>query len=209
MKCYAFIGIQGSGKGTQAEQISDLLDYQHINIGDLFREQVKNHTPLGEKVGEIIGRGELVTDELVFEIIKNSVKQDTPGIIFDGFPRTIAQAEYLIRHYNLIKVFYLDLSEQEAIERISARRVCRDCHENYNLITQAPSKPDICDNCGGKLVIRQDDQPEAIHKRFQEFMTQTMPLKQYFSDLNLLKVIPADKTIREVFEQLKQEISTD
>ena len=207
MICYAFIGIQGSGKGTQAVQLSNALGYQHVNTGDLFRYHIKNNTNLGLKVQNIIQRGELVPDDLVFALVNDSIKSDVMGIVFDGFPRTIAQAEYLIKHYNLLKVFYLDLSEQVAIERISERRVCQNCQENYNLNTHPPKEKDICDTCGGMLIIRQDDSPEAIHKRFQEFINQTQPLKRFFEEHNLLALIPADRTIPEVYKHILTIIS--
>jgi adenylate kinase len=208
MNCYAFIGIQGSGKGTQAVQLSAALNYQHINIGDLFRYHVKNQTTLGTKVQAIIQRGELVPDELVFELVADAMQPDAQGIVFDGFPRTIAQAEYLLRHYNLLRVFYLDLPEKTAIDRISARRVCRNCQENYNLTTQPPRVINTCDVCGGELIIRADDMPAAIHKRFQEFHEQTLPLKHFFEEHEVLSVIDAQGTIAQIFDQIMELIIT-
>jgi len=208
MKCFAFLGIQGSGKGTQAVQLSSELNYQHINIGDLFRYHVKKQTPIGIKVQQIIQRGELVTDEVVFELVKASTDTKAQGIVFDGFPRTIAQAEYLLKHYELNRVFYLELSEAAAINRISARRVCQNCQENYNLNTQPPKISGICDECGGKLMIRQDDKPEAIHKRFEEFYEQTMPLKEFFSSHGLLSAISGEQPITEIFSQILSVIDT-
>lgn len=203
MNCYAFLGIQGSGKGTQAVQLSVTLKYQHINIGDLFRHHIQNQTTLGKEVQLIIQRGELVSDDLVFELVSSSTDKEAKGIVFDGFPRTIAQAEYLIAHYKLLKVFYLELSEKAAIDRISARRICSLCQENYNLKTQPPQNDGICDECNGKLIIRQDDKPEAIHKRFKEFYDQTMPLKEFFENHRLLSVIDGEQPISEIFSQIK------
>lgn len=209
MKCYAFLGIQGSGKGTQAEKLSDELDYQHINIGDLFRYHIKEKTSIGIQVRDIIHRGELVSDELVFDLIKESISPQSQGIIFDGFPRTIPQAQHLLRNFMLIKVFYLELPEEIAIKRISARRICRDCQQNYNLNTHHPKVEGICDKCGGELITRQDDSPEAIHKRFLEFYEQTSPLKEFFADSNLLSVIKADLSIEDIFIQIMAEIRSD
>ncbi len=208
MKCFAFLGIQGSGKGTQAVQLSAELNYQHINIGDLFRYHIKSQTPIGTKVQQIIQRGELVPDEVVFELVDSSTDGKALGIVFDGFPRTIAQAEYLLKHYELKRVFYLELSEAHAIDRISARRVCQNCQVNYNLNTQPPKVSGICDECGGKLIIRQDDQPEAIHKRFEEFYEQTMPLKEFFTENKLLSIITGEQSITEIFKQIQSVIAS-
>jgi len=174
-----------------------------VNIGDLFRIQIKNRTTLGIKVQEIIPKGGLVTDDLVFDLLKDTIKPEVKGIIFDGFPRTIAQAKYLMKHYNLLRVFYLDLSEKTAIIRISSRRVCQNCHENFNLVTQPPLTMNLCDKCGGSLVIRNDDSPETIHVRFSEYNNQTRPLKKYFEAQGILSVIQAEKSIQEIFAQIK------
>lgn len=202
MNCYAFIGIQGSGKGTQAEQLSVALHYQHINIGDMFRYHIKNNTPIGNKVQQIINRGELVPDDVVFELVENSIDKDAKGIVFDGFPRTIQQAEFLLKHYTLLRVFYIELSEQAAYNRISARRVCSGCGENYNIKSQPPKLAEICDKCKSKLIIRQDDSPEAIHKRFKEFYLQTQPLKKFFESNNILTIVNGDLSISQVYEQI-------
>ncbi len=201
-KSYAFIGIQGSGKGTQAVLLAEALEYQHINIGDLLRYNVKNKTLLGAKVQSIIRKGELVPDDLVFEVIENKVSLLSKGVVFDGFPRTINQAEHLLRQFDLLRVFFLDLTEESAIERISARRVCQDCGENYNLNTQPPQIENVCDRCGGKLAIRSDDRPESIHRRFEEFYQQTSPLRYFFESHRLLSVIPAAGTIEEISRQI-------
>ncbi len=195
MQCIVFFGIQGSGKGTQAELLSHSLNFQHINTGDLFRDQVSRGTELGLRVREIIGRGELVPDELVFQIVDSVLEPERKGIVFDGFPRTLAQAEFLVRHYEVLRVFFLQLEEADAINRISARRVCGDCGTNYNLKSNRPQRPDLCDKCGGALIIRKDDRPEAISKRFAEFYSQTLALKDFFGEQGLLTEINAGNSI--------------
>ena len=127
MQSFVFLGIQGSGKGTQAELLSERINFQHINIGDLLREQVMKRTELGLKVQDIIGRGDLVPDALVFEIVESSLNPDRKGIVFDGFPRTLVQAQYLVEHFEVLQVFFLELAEDEAIARLSSRRVCPAC----------------------------------------------------------------------------------
>ncbi len=198
MQCYVIFGIQGSGKGTQAELLSRDLDFQHVNTGDLFRYQVTHKTDLGNKVTEIISRGELVPDELVFQIVKSSLKEGCKGIVFDGFPRTMNQAKYLVEHFRVMQVFFLELAEEEAIRRISSRRVCSNCGQNFNLITSSPKRENTCDICGGDLMIRNDDKPEAITRRLKEFYEQTIVLKDYFAGLGLLTEINASTDIKTV-----------
>ncbi len=193
-----FLGIQGSGKGTQAKLLADLTGYKHVNIGDLFREQISQKTPMGLKVQAVITRGDLVSDTLVFELVSSVLGSDCQGVIFDGFPRTLAQAEYLIKHYNVKRVFYLDLSEDDAIARIEARRMCSVCGKDFNLLSRKPTIEGKCDSCGGALVQRADDTGEAIKKRVKEFYQQTFKLKEYFGALGVLKEIPALLPIAEI-----------
>jgi adenylate kinase len=200
-----FLGIQGSGKGTQAKLLAEETGFQHINIGDLFREQISRGSELGKKVQAIITRGDLVEDELVFELVQDSLEPDCPGIIFDGFPRTPTQAEYLLAHYNVTRVYYLELSAADAISRIEARRICSVCGENYNLISRIPAKEGTCDVCGGALKQRSDDTGEAIKKRVNEFYAQTFQLKELFKVKATLVEIPAGLPI----DKLREIISKD
>jgi adenylate kinase len=207
MQCIVIFGIQGSGKGTQAKLLSDRLGYQHVNIGDLLRDQVYRKTQLGMEVQSVISSGSLVDDDLIFRLIDGSIDKSAAGIVFDGFPRTDAQAEHLVANFSVRKVFYLELEESEALARIGARRVCQTCGENYNLTSKKPSKDGICDICGGELGIRSDDRPEAIHERMTAFYDQTEGLTRYFESLGLLTRIPADKSVEEVFQALLNRIS--
>ena len=202
MNCYVFFGIQGSGKGTQAEILSKRLGYQHINMGDLFRAQVAQQTELGQRVQSIITSGALVPDALVFEIIGDSLQPECQGIVFDGFPRTLPQAEHLVQHFTVQKVFFLDLKEAEAIARISSRRVCSGCGADYNLISHPPVLEGICDLCESELTLRRDDRPEAIRKRLQEFYEQTLALKDFFSELGLLVTIEASGDVSSIAEKI-------
>lgn len=206
MNALVFLGIQGSGKGTQANIIAERLGYYHINIGDLFRKQVKEGTAIGIQVSNIIQRGDLVSDELVFEVISATLSTECRGLIFDGFPRTLAQAEFLRQHYKVLRVYYLDLREDDAIARIADRLVCKKCSSNYNTQSMIPQVAGICDNCGGELISRPDDNPEAIHKRFEEFYKETFPLKEYFEQLDLLTMVEANASIDEITANIYQDI---
>ncbi len=207
MDCIVFFGIQGSGKGTQATLLSEALGFCHINIGDLFRDHTARGTAIGKQVGEVIRSGALVSDDLVFELIRQSTSDNCRGIVFDGFPRTPNQAEYLSAHYRVLQAFFLELSEEAAIARVSARRVCTACGENYNLKTMPPKVDNICDQCSGELSIRQDDRPEAIAKRLKEFYEQTLSLREYFFDQKLLTVIRAEKGISEIADEINNRVN--
>jgi len=207
MICYAFIGIQGSGKGTQAARLSSQLDFQHINIGDLFRARIEDKSPAGRQIQEIIQRGELVQDDIVFSLIEDNIDRNRPGIVFDGFPRTIHQGDYLVRHFNLKRVFYLEIDEPTAMQRITSRRVCSSCQENYNIITKPPRVEGICDKCNGRLIVRHDDSSKALHTRFMAFSRQTKPLKQYFEKLGILSLINATLTVQDIYTQILAEIN--
>lgn len=202
-----FLGIQGSGKGTQAKLLAEETGFQHINIGDLFREQIAKGSELGKKVQAIITRGDLVDDELVFLLVQSSLAAGCPGIIFDGFPRTPAQAEYLLKQYNVLRVYYLELSEADAIARIEARRICSACGENYNLISRKPSLDGICDICGAALKQRADDTGEAIRKRVHEFYAQTFQLKKLFEQRAKLVELPAALAIDDLQRQIKLDLN--
>ncbi len=198
MQCYVFFGIQGSGKGTQAELLSERLNFQHINIGDLFREQVMKSTELGLQVQDIIRRGDLVPDSLVFEIMDSSLLPGRQGTVFDGFPRTLVQAEYLVEHFEVRQVFFLELAEEVSMIRISSRRICHACGKNYNLVSDPPQRENVCDDCGGALIIRNDDKPEAITRRMKEFYEQTLALKDFFAARGLLSMLDASLGIEAV-----------
>jgi adenylate kinase len=206
MICYVFIGIQGSGKGTQALMLSENLGYKHINTGDLFRSHINGKTDLGNQIREIINRGDLVPDELVFKLVDSSTSGDIKGLIFDGFPRTLAQAEFIIKHFDLKKVFYLELDEAIADERITTRRICSSCPENYNLVSKPPKIEGKCDYCGSVLVIRKDDEPETVKRRFSLFFEQTKPLISLFRNKGVLKVIKANQSVLDIFKEVLSEV---
>ncbi len=206
MEVIVFLGIQGSGKGTQAKLLSDRLQYQHINIGDLFRTHIKGETAIGIEVNEIIKAGELVGDDIVFQMINESCSTAAKGIIFDGFPRTMKQAEYLLQHFDVKRVYYLNLSEAEAINRISGRLICSHCGADYNINSSPPQLANICDKCGSALKVRQDDKPNAIRKRMKEFYRQTYLLKDIFQSHSLLCEINADKEVTEVYKSILDDL---
>lgn len=207
MQCIVLFGIQGSGKGTQAKRLSEALGYSHINMGDLLRDHVARNTKLGSKVEDIISVGALVDDHVIFHLLESILQDHVDGIIFDGFPRTIFQADYLVHYFEVQEVYFLDLSEEEAIKRISSRRVCPECAANYNIFSKKPKVDGVCDVCGTQLEMRADDTPEAIHRRFEQYFEQTHQLIDYFEDLGLLYKVNASRSEQEIFEDIRDHLS--
>ena len=195
---YVFLGIQGSGKGTQAAMLCKKMGFVHVNLGDLFRTHISNQTEIGKEAATYISKGLLVPDEVVFKVIDDTFKKTKKSLVLDGFPRNIHQAEHLIQHHKIKKVIYLELSDEIAMERMLARRLCVSCGIDFNLLSKRPIKDGSCDTCERQLVKRADDNEEAIKNRITLFHTETQPLKEFFNKLGLLVVIDANASIEDV-----------
>jgi adenylate kinase len=181
-KVFLFVGIQGSGKGTQAKLVSEEKGFCHISTGDLFRSLSGK---LKEKVDSYINQGNLVPDDLVLEMVKERISKPDcqKGIILDGFPRNIYQSSELDKILKVTKVIEIKISDEEALKRLSGRRVCSVCKGGYNIYTAPkPKKENICDKCGGKLIQREDDNIEAIKKRIVTYHKDTKPILDYYKD---------------------------
>jgi adenylate kinase len=200
------MGVQGSGKGTQAKKLAVYKNWKHINIGQLFREEMTAGTEIGIKAKQYISSGELVPDAVTFNILKNATKDTEENMILDGFPRTVAQAEYLMAHYKLDMVIVLDLSETEAVRRISARRNCSNCNRDYNILYKRPEHEGICDICGGKLVTRADDKPQEVQRRIDIYQKQARKLLNFFEDQVKIVNIDASQNIDDIFTEIIKEV---
>ncbi len=178
MRKYVIMGIQGSGKGTQAKLMAEDLDLEHISVGDIFRWNVQHHTKLGAQVRRIVAGGHLVGDDLVESVVRQRLAEHdwNYGFIIDGFPRSARQAEFFLESYDIDGVINLDLPDEEVHRRILARRLCSQCGLDYNLIAHRPQVPGVCDVCGGRLATRDDDNPEALAVRLAQYHEQTKPL---------------------------------
>src|SRR6202044_1310774 len=167
MRKFIIMGIQGSGKGTQAKLLADDLDLEHISVGDIFRWNVQHHTKLGAQVKRIIASGRLVDDDLVESVVRDRLEAHdwNFGFIIDGFPRNARQAEFFLESYDIDGVINLHLPDEEVHRRVLARRLCSQCGLDYNLIAHRPQREDVYDVCGGALVARADDNPEALAVR--------------------------------------------
>lgn len=181
------LGPPGAGKGTQAVKLAEKYHIPHISTGDIFRMNIKEGTALGEKVKGYLDRGELVPDEMVLELIKDRLGEDDckNGFLLDGFPRTVFQAEkfdeYLMQKgLGITKVININVSEEVLMERMSGRRVCKNCGATYNTKNMPPKKDGICDLCGGEVYQRVDDKEETVRNRFEIYECQTKPLVEYY-----------------------------
>jgi adenylate kinase len=180
-------GAPGSGKGTQAKALADRFSFLHVSTGDLLREHVEADDPLGHEVKALMEAGQLVPDELVSRLVEEAIDRPEArrGVILDGYPRTLAQAERL---YQLLAargirevVVHLKVDYNEVVARLAARRQCARCGAVYNLVSNPPQRPGVCDRDGGPLVGRPDDREEVIHRRLEAYERQTRPLLDYFA----------------------------
>lgn len=182
MRKYIVMGIQGSGKGTQAAMLSRDFDLAQVSVGDIFRWNVQNHTKIGAQVRRTMARGQLVEDDLVQQVVDDRLRGHdwNYGFIIDGFPRSAPQAEFFLESYDIDAVIYLDLPDEEVRRRVQGRRVCSRCGLDYNLMAHHPKRADICDVCGGELVTREDDTEEALQNRLREYHEMIGPLLDLF-----------------------------
>lgn len=201
-----FLGPPGAGKGTLAARAVEILGIPQISTGAIFRAAIAAKTPLGLKVKAIIDEGKLVDDETTVALVRERLSQDDTkkGYILDGFPRTIAQAEALATFSKIDKVVNFDIPDAAVIERLSGRRVCKNCGANYHVLFQKPKKEGICDSCGGELYIRDDDRSEAIQKRLEVYRAQTAPLIEYYRQKGLLVDVDARPAVEVVEENFKE-----
>lgn len=199
-KRYVFFGPQGSGKGTQAELLAEELGIPHIATGDLFRDEVARETDLGRRIASDIDSGKLMPDEDANRLLVAELSRLGPetGYVLDGYPRTIAQAEFLESIAPPEKAVLLEVNDDESVRRIGGRRVCTKCRHVYHLEYQPPKNPTICDLCGGALIIRGDDKEEAIRARLVTYHAVTEPLARFYDERGKLLRVPATGMIYEV-----------
>ena len=205
------LGPPGAGKGTQSVELSRIYKVPHISTGDILRESVKAAMPLGLKAKSYMDKGELVPDEVVIGIVAERLKNpDTKeGFILDGFPRTVKQAVGLDEALKGIRsgidmVVYFQTSEKVAIERLTGRRVCKNCGFNYHIKNMPPRKEGICDKCGSGLYQRPDDNEATVLNRLKVYEEQTRPLVDYYSKKGILKKVSGDLGVADLFKVLSQ-----
>ena len=196
------LGAPGSGKGTQARFIEDRYHIPQISTGNIFRYNIKQRTPLGEKAKAYMDKGQLVPDQLVVDLVMNRLQQEDckDGYILDGFPRTIPQAKALDQALRAtdnqvnyaIEIF---VEEEEIVNRMTGRRACLDCGATYHIETMPTKVDGICDICGGKTVLRDDDKPETVLERLEVYNNQTKPLIEYYESEHILYSVDGTKDV--------------
>ena len=208
MRKYVVMGVQGSGKGTQAKLLATSFDLVHIGVGDIFRWNVEQHTKLGALVRRIMAVGALVDDELVESIVRDRLRDHdwNYGFIVDGFPRNARQAEFFLESYDIDGVILLEMPDSEVSRRVLARRLCSGCGLDYNLLGHTPIEPDTCDSCGGKLVMREDDNPEALAARLRDYHAKTKPIVELFERKEFVARVDATLSISDVQLDIRRQL---
>jgi adenylate kinase len=207
---YVIMGIQGSGKGTQAQLLAAELDLVHMSVGDIFRANVEQHTKLGAQVRRIMAAGELVDDELVESIVRQRLQDHdwNYGFIIDGFPRNVRQAEFFLESYDIDAVIMLELPDAEVAVRVLSRRICASCGLDYNVVGRRPEESEICATCGGKLVMREDDNPEALAARLRDYHEKTQPIIELFERKECVLRIEAKQPIAAIQDEIRRRLKT-
>ena len=209
------LGAPGTGKGTVAGILQEKKGFKQISTGDIFRKNIKEQTELGKIADSYISKGNLVPDDITVELVKSVLDNEDieKGIILDGFPRTINQAEeldkYLKSKDNKVDlVVNLTTPEKEIIERIVNRRVCsnQECKTVYNLVLNPPKVPDICDKCGSKLIQRDDDNEETVKARFENYAKQTSSLIEYYDKKGILFNAVVSKEINKLGADVARDV---
>jgi adenylate kinase len=204
------IGPPGSGKGTQAELLRDRMKFVHYSTGEVFRDHIARKTPVGLEVEEYVVAGRLVPDEVVLDVVNAFLAEHAgKSILYDGFPRTIPQAEGLdeVLDENGVHIdaaVLVDLADDEVVKRLTARRQCRTCNKIYNLSFKPPKVEGRCDECGGELYQRKDDSEATIRDRLRVYHTQTEPVLHYYSDQKKLHRVAGELGRDKVYEEVSR-----
>lgn len=199
------MGPPGAGKGTQAEMLVKELKITHISTGDMFRAAIKEGTEMGKKAKEYMDKGELVPDSVVVGMVRDRLSRPdcVNGFLLDGFPRTIAQAEALDETFKEMgfvpdAVINIAVPREKLMERLTGRRICRDCGASYHMVFNKPKVEGKCNSCGGELYQRDDDNEVAVGNRLDIYEAQTQPLIDYYAKQGILKDINGDQDIKQV-----------
>ncbi len=203
------LGAPGSGKGTVSSLLLDHYKLEHISTGNLFRAEVQNNGPLASKIKELMVNGQLIPDDITNKLASQAILQafeHSDGFILDGYPRTMAQAEFLTKICDIDKVFYLNIAPELLVKRIVGRRICPDCGKNYNIYFSQPLQEGLCDHCHLPLSQRKDDNEETLVSRIAEYETKTAPLVEFYQKTGKLINIDATQDIQDVYQQIAREL---
>ena len=204
-----FLGAPGAGKGTQAATVAGKLNLAHIATGDMFREAQKQETELAKQARSYMEKGELVPDEITIQMVLERIAAPDceKGVIFDGFPRTLKQAEALDEARGkqgkmIDSVVYIKVSEAELLERLGGRWICRQCQTPYHAVNSPPRTPGKCDRCGGELYQRPDDTPETVKERLRVYFAETAPLIDHYTRVDKLLEVGGEGSVEDVRERI-------
>lgn len=191
MNKYVVMGAQGSGKSTQAAQLARAYDFVHINVGDIFRWNIQNHTKLGALVQRTVASGRLVSDDIVEQVVHGRLERHDWkfGFVLDGFPRNLSQAEFFLENYDIDRVVHVDIPDAVVLMRIASRRHCSRCGLDYNLILRPPAEPHVCDSCHGPITSRPEDTPDIVRVRLRDYHTATEPILELFRSRGLVETV--------------------
>jgi adenylate kinase len=200
------LGPPGVGKGTYSEMLSKKYNIPNISVGDLFRNAIKNQTDLGKKIKDYVSSGNLVPDQIVIDLVKNRLKEDDckRGFLLDGYPRTVPQAEAMMKFKRIDVALNFTAPDAVIMERISGRRTCRKCGAIYHVKNMPPTIDGICDRCSGRLVQRSDEKPEVIKNRLNIYREKTKPVADYLRKKGLIADIDANYPIEEIDKIIAQ-----
>jgi len=208
-----FLGPPGAGKGTQADEFARDWGVPHVATGDMLREAAARGTRLGLEAKRYMDTGALVPDEVVIGLVGDRLAEPDAerGVVLDGFPRTLAQAEALdallrTRGADIDRVVFFDVSRGELLRRLTGRRVCRRCGATYHLVSAPPRAEGVCDRCGGELYQRDDDKEAAVAKRLDVFTTQTAPLLDYYRRRGLLSEVKGEGSVADVTAAIRRAV---
>lgn len=203
------LGAPGAGKGTQAKKIAEKYGIPHISTGDIFRANIKDGTELGRKAKEFMDQGALVPDELTIGMLMDRIQMEDckEGYVLDGFPRTIPQAESLKdalseRGQKIDYAINVDVPDENIINRMAGRRACISCGATYHIVYNPSKVADVCDVCGARLVLRDDDKPETVKKRLSVYHDLTQPLIEYYKEAGVLENVDGTQDLNKVFSDI-------
>lgn len=203
------MGLPGAGKGTQADRIIEEFRIPHISTGDMFRQAVKEGTPLGLEAKKYMDEGQLVPDRVTIGIVRERLGKDdcAEGFLLDGFPRTVPQAEALDETLkelgrSLDHVLYIEVAESELLKRLTGRRICSNCGATYHVVFDPPKQEGVCDRCGSSLYQRDDDKEETVAKRLEVNLGNTRDLVDYYQSKGNLRRVDGVQPIQNVTESI-------
>lgn len=203
------LGAPGAGKGTQARLISEKYNIPQISTGDIFRANIRNNTPLGQKAKSYMDQGLLVPDQVTCDLVVDRINDAdcANGYILDGFPRTIPQAEALTKALEaqgskIDHAIDVEVPDDNIVQRMSGRRACPKCGATFHIRYKMPQNEGVCDTCGNELVQREDDHPETVQKRLDVYHSQTQPLIEYYKEQGVLHVVDGTRDMETVFQAI-------